>query len=347
MSKHIRNDFDNEIKRGNIPFKAIITSISYAKELYIQFKELEPLPKLSLYIVDKVDLKALDAEKTANLIGSSNCTKYQDTFNKAIKEFNELDKVDPQYYGRKIEETPIIQTLIKVEDKIKRLEGHSRDKKNSTSSFLPIAKEASSEVINLLNGLPFRNEVLEDIVNRKDGTGYLIDYLYNTKDRSHSKKGGKRYREDSKDRYIELRGMFNNQIKQAPKETVKSKGNEPGLSLKPETFEDLFKNPYRDHIDKFVGILKSQTEYNDGKEVSIVSVENRWNGNKQIARVFYEELLSFDIVINASTRDYGRLFSKYFKGLDKSFSSTIPGPHAGDKRTDIYHEIKNLKAKLA
>lgn len=111
-----------------------------------------------------------------------------------------------------------------------------------------------------------------------------------------------------------------------------------------KTFADLFETPYLKHSDKFVDILKS-SDLPDGLE-TVLSEDNKWIGNRQVAMVFYKELLNLGIVKKAPNATVGSLFESHFKNLNKSFSSQKPGSIANDYKDYFNKEINLIRTKV-
>lgn len=136
-----------------------------------------------------------------------------------------------------------------------------------------------------------------------------------------------------------------NKYKVVEKSEEIKKANNIKENIAPQTLRDLFVEPFRDHIDKFLSILKNTDDLPDGLE-TVLSEGNRWIGNKQVAMVFYKELLALDIVVKVSNATVGRLFEAHFKNLNKSFSSQSPGEIANDYKEYFNIEINRIRTKI-
>lgn len=333
MEELIRQDFENEIK-GNFPFKEIVLSNQhYEDAIYREFKELKPRPKENLYIADKMDLQTLESELSgvnhvsgpiANFVslGSLERKYYelQSDFSRLIPK-----GIDEKYQGRFINDTPIVKRLYEVENKMKLLYSYI-EKYTNIDNYRKYAKTTSKVIDSLLYGIPFKNEIINEIL-KKDNSTILIKHQFS-----------KYASEDLQDRYNEMIDILSGLIIKESNISVskmKNKTSAPKTALKGsskakfETFQDLLKDKYKNNSADIINILRDKDKL-EGGLIVLINSENEWIGNKQAAMVFIRTLRDESVIHKVANAITAEIFSKTFKGLGASFATNTPGATAMD-----------------
>lgn len=301
--ENIRQDFENELRRINFSFDESIKG--HEDYLFNEFKELPAVPKVELYIADKMDLKALGRElMTRNLNDSeskNNKTiiaanyvptgelenKYSDLRN----EFYSLPRqtwadLDKKYYGRYLESIPAISKLKEIDNKMRLLTDYVL-KHSNIDNYRNYAGTTAKVINKLLEGMPFRNKIITKILE-KESPSITIKFMF------------KECSEEAHGRYCEIIDILSELLEQDI-QTATNQENESYLDQK-NIFNGQPLSEVREHLKELCkGKIFTQNQLDN-------FIKRAFCGDMTISKITINDL-------HSSKGAIGKTFHKYRKSI--------------------------------